>query len=169
MPLPFLICSQSDFFIQIVDINLHTCWQTVQIQISWLLQKPTDLDLHCLQKQDVSGFSRTRVNRLTKLLKCVWSFAIHIHARADQAEVHCCLVPLRCNLQIHDSLITSKKTKSVYIRHNLFVKITVKHYEVTLHYCNTVHKCPHPSHCQLTLVLLNLDMPCLCKIYKECP
>ena len=22
--------------------------QTVQIQISWLLQKPTDLDLHCL-------------------------------------------------------------------------------------------------------------------------
>ena len=23
-------------------------WQTVQIQISWLLKKPTDLDLHCL-------------------------------------------------------------------------------------------------------------------------
>ena len=29
---------------------------TVQIQISWLLQKPTDLDLHCLQRQDISGF-----------------------------------------------------------------------------------------------------------------
>ena len=28
---------------------------------SWLLQKPTDLDLHCLQRQDISGFSRTRV------------------------------------------------------------------------------------------------------------
>ena len=27
---------------------------------SWLLQKPADLDLHCLQRQDVSGFSRTR-------------------------------------------------------------------------------------------------------------
>ena len=26
------------------------------------LQKPTDLGLHCLQKQDISGFSRTRVN-----------------------------------------------------------------------------------------------------------
>ena len=38
--------------------------QTVQIQISWLLQKPTDLDLHCLQRQDISGFSRTRVNML---------------------------------------------------------------------------------------------------------
>ena len=25
-------------------------------------QKPTDLDLHCLQGQDISGFSRTRVN-----------------------------------------------------------------------------------------------------------
>ena len=26
--------------------------------ISWLLQKPTDLGLHCLQRQDISGFSR---------------------------------------------------------------------------------------------------------------
>ena len=33
----------------------------MQIQIGWLLQKPTDLDLHCLQKQGISGFSRTRV------------------------------------------------------------------------------------------------------------
>ena len=32
----------------------------MQIQISWLLQKPTDLDLHCLQRQGISGFSRTR-------------------------------------------------------------------------------------------------------------
>ena len=34
----------------------------MQIQISWLLKKPTDLDLHCLQRQDISGFNRTRVN-----------------------------------------------------------------------------------------------------------
>ena len=33
----------------------------MQIQISWLLRKPTDLDLHCLQRQGISGFSRTRV------------------------------------------------------------------------------------------------------------
>ena len=26
------------------------------------LAKPTDLDLHCLQRQDISGFSRTRIN-----------------------------------------------------------------------------------------------------------
>ena len=48
--------------LQIIDINLHTYWQTVQIQISWLLQKPTDLDLHCLKKQYISAFNRTRVN-----------------------------------------------------------------------------------------------------------
>ena len=43
----------------------------MQNQISWLLQKPTDLDLHCFQRQDISGFSRTRVNlRETRLL--VW-------------------------------------------------------------------------------------------------
>ena len=33
----------------------------MQIQISWLLQQPTDLDLHCLQRQGISRFSRTRV------------------------------------------------------------------------------------------------------------
>ena len=35
----------------------------MQIQISWLLKKPTDLDLHCLQRQGISGFNRTRVNK----------------------------------------------------------------------------------------------------------
>ena len=38
----------------------------MQIQIGWLLQKPTDLDLHCLQRQNIFGFSRTRVNRHQK-------------------------------------------------------------------------------------------------------
>ena len=39
MPRPFQIFSQSDYLIQIVDINSHTEWQTVQIQISWLLSQ----------------------------------------------------------------------------------------------------------------------------------
>ena len=60
MPCPLLIVSQSNSLIQIVDINSHSEWQTVQVQISWLLKKPTDLDLHCLQRQVISG-SRTRV------------------------------------------------------------------------------------------------------------
>ena len=39
MPCPLLIFSQSDYSIQVVDTNLHSNWQTVQIQISWLLKK----------------------------------------------------------------------------------------------------------------------------------
>ena len=50
MPCQFLIVNQSDYLIQIVDINSCTEWQTVQIQISWLLKKPADLNLHCLQR-----------------------------------------------------------------------------------------------------------------------
>ena len=46
---------------QVVDTISNTEWQAAQIQISWLLQKPTDLDLHCLQRQDISGFGRTRI------------------------------------------------------------------------------------------------------------
>ena len=37
-------------------------------------QKLADLDLHCLQKQDISGFSRTRVNRNEILY---WFFVKH--------------------------------------------------------------------------------------------
>ena len=69
MPHTFLIFCQSNYLIQIVDINSHTEWKTVQIQISWLLQKPTDLDLHCLQRQDISGFSRTRVKSFSYVSK----------------------------------------------------------------------------------------------------
>ena len=47
MSRPFIILNQSDSLIQVVDLNSDTKCQTVQIQISWLLQKPTDLDQHC--------------------------------------------------------------------------------------------------------------------------
>ena len=68
MPHPLLNFSQSDYLIQIVDINSYTEWQTVQNQISWLLKKPTDLDLHCLQRQSISGFSRTSIQPLSLIL-----------------------------------------------------------------------------------------------------
>ena len=38
MPRLSQIFSQSDYLIQIVDINSYTEWQTVQIQVSWLLR-----------------------------------------------------------------------------------------------------------------------------------
>ena len=43
------------FLIQIYKLNGKQC----------ILKKPTDLDLHCLQRKGISGFSRTRVNRPT--------------------------------------------------------------------------------------------------------
>ena len=36
----------------------------MQIQISRFLKKLTNLDLHCLQRQGISGLSRTRVNHV---------------------------------------------------------------------------------------------------------
>ena len=75
------IVSQSDCLLQVVDKNSytlfllsanqiawsHTEWQTVQIQISWLLRllkESTDLDLLCLQRKGLSGFSKTRVKTM---------------------------------------------------------------------------------------------------------
>ena len=40
-------------------------------EISWLLLKQTDLDLLCLQWQDISGFSRTRVKLSDKYVNVV--------------------------------------------------------------------------------------------------
>ena len=54
---PILIVSQSDSLIQSVAINSHIESQAVQIQIRWLLKKPTDLYLHCLQRHGIFGFS----------------------------------------------------------------------------------------------------------------
>ena len=60
MPRPLTIVSQSDDLNKVTETNSHIYWQTVQIQISWFLE-PTDLALHCLQSQSISGFSRIRV------------------------------------------------------------------------------------------------------------
>ena len=64
---PLLIFGQSVYLIQVVVTNSNTEWQIVQIQICWLLQKPTDLDLHCLQSQGISGFSRTKLASVDQL------------------------------------------------------------------------------------------------------
>ena len=61
LPRPLLISSQSNYLIQTNDINLYSKRQTEQIQISWLVNKPADLDLHSLQRQGISRLSMTRV------------------------------------------------------------------------------------------------------------
>ena len=45
------------------------------IKISWL-RKPTDLDRHCLQRQIISGFSRTRVKLLVFLRQRSYSVTL---------------------------------------------------------------------------------------------
>ena len=40
----------------------------MQVQISWPLQKPTDLDVQCLLQQAISMFSMTRVNAMSILV-----------------------------------------------------------------------------------------------------
>ena len=46
----------------------------MQIQISWLLQKPTDLDLYCLQRQGISRFSRTRIKYMYDSVQFLFFF-----------------------------------------------------------------------------------------------
>ena len=38
----------------------------MQVNISWFLKKATDLDLHCLQRQGIYGFSKTRVKVISQ-------------------------------------------------------------------------------------------------------
>ena len=65
MPRPLLIFSQSDYLIEIFVINLHTWWQTVQIQIrNWSGST-------LFAKQGISGFSRTRVKRRNSGFGCL--------------------------------------------------------------------------------------------------
>ena len=68
MPRPLIILSQSDSLTQIADINSDTKKQTADSD-----QKPTDMDQHCLQRQGISGLSRTTVKwvQSTELLLTV--------------------------------------------------------------------------------------------------
>ena len=113
MPHPLLIFSQSDYLIQVVDKNSHSKWQTVQIQISWLLQKPTDLDLYCLQRQGISRFSRIRDNYLKMCLKyagCMtWQAVlvqISLLLQISNLNLHCLFRHVCLNIKIN---MASKK------------------------------------------------------------
>ena len=64
MPRSHVIFSPSDYLIQVVDTNSHSKRQkSAAAPDHWLHQKPTDLDLHCLQRPGKSGISKTRVKQ----------------------------------------------------------------------------------------------------------
>ena len=55
-------------FLPIRLLNPNCCYKFTYLMTNsadpdQLASKPTDLDLHCLQRQSISGFSRTRVNK----------------------------------------------------------------------------------------------------------
>ena len=60
----------------------------MQIKISWLLQKPTDLDLHCFQKQNLSRFSRTRVKGSALSGNQTWYLVILSQECCSATQVH---------------------------------------------------------------------------------
>ena len=76
------------------------------------LASSTDLDLHCLQMQGVSGFSRTRVNELgnpdaDRSNLCSWNY-ISITAR-----VKCLKISLKFTLDGHNSGIYPQLIQSI--------------------------------------------------------
>ena len=87
----------------------------MQIQISWLLQKPTDLDLHCLQRQDISGFSRTRVKRCLFSFVCVCKNIVNI---------------LICKMTIYLELSFEKQMNLIFKLSNMKLTIHTPWYEL---------------------------------------
>ena len=60
-----------------------------QIQISWLLQKPADLDLHCLQRQGISGYSRTSINLISRVMNGICTLDNRENLNFDIASISC--------------------------------------------------------------------------------
>ena len=111
MPHPLLNFSKSDYLIQIVDINSYTEWQTVQIQISWLLQKPTDLDLHCLQRQGISRFSGARVKVPSKI--CIRQQFFYLFFRENKSWHFMWIISQADDSHEMSILVFSEKKKKV--------------------------------------------------------
>ena len=99
----------------------------MQIQISWLLQKPTELDLHCLQRQSISGFSRTRVN--------IFFIPIYIiplllgkQNEFQNAQPNCIPIPeYRWNFgEVHVAPAPQKKKKCLFQVEEINIGISLK-------------------------------------------
>ena len=148
MPRPLLSVSHSYSLIQIVDINSHTEWQTMQIQVSWLLQKPTDLDLHCLQWQGISGFSRTRgkVTYLKNVKRHIRGLSYGSFSMGHPLRISTVRRNWMCsgslsfsmcmNISIKSSLLTARSSTSV-------LQVTVALLRapcISANSCNTVHR-----------------------------
>ena len=93
----------------------------MQIQISWLLQKPTDLDLHCLQS--ISGFSMTRVKRLKNIVfvTCMYLRILIIPERHNRTQ------NFFTGFKQRKHAISKTSNKTVYDKQELWQKKNVTH------------------------------------------
>ena len=75
----------------------------------------SDPDLHCLQRQGISGFSRTRVNCLTELLWCFFFFRCIIEFVIIHTQYNTCTLYVLFYVQlpvVQKSWKKKKKKKS---------------------------------------------------------
>ena len=75
------------------------------------MQKPTDLDLHCWQRQDISGFSRARINECDHpacfichiLIEYVYNF---FHSSNHSFKSHFVILKAHINKKAHGPWLT---------------------------------------------------------------
>ena len=92
----------------------------MKIQISWL-QKPTDLDPHCLQRQGISELSRTRVNSFpTTTLGSSIKLPCKNHSSVQSHVKMCLRAAAQSGQDLHCLLIESFGT----VKHDKVSKVT---------------------------------------------
>ena len=138
MPRRLLIFSQSGYLTHIVAINLHTWWQTVQIQISWLLQKLTDLDLHCLQNRVYLGSAGQGLTSA----RSPWYYTFDLDVKLQPNKI----MLKHPDMSVHWSFMSTLYCQWFGLLVRLYLCMTGRN----------IYR-------SLTLVLLNHDIPCLCK------
>ena len=169
MPHPLPIFSQSDYLIQVVDINSHTEWQTVQIQISWLLRSQLIWISIVCKGRVYPGSAGQGLNWMVlKVNKCIWYFFFLAFFTRETTIVTSCL--LSCTLSPFWKGICSKRKAFAPIGCNCFPFRVDPSQNGTKHLCQELPPLkmyPFTLRCILTLVLLNSDIPCFCKHWRS--
>ena len=136
----------------------------MQIQISWLLQKPTDLDLHCLLKQGMSWSER---EGLSFEQLCLEQYVDRVHGCTTGTA---CAVYMYITILQQISFIkwfnSSWQGTFLCPRHQHYgrgVGVWGWAHIVFRWLCICTLYIRDPMRLRLTLVLLNPDIPCLCK------
>ena len=94
-------------------------WQIVQIQISWLLKKPNDLDLHYLLRQGMTCLAREGLNPHSRLIFSLHSETINL---LMQSVLWYCISARTTNLLVHLCPYMIKKASDPNQCHKVLLK-----------------------------------------------